>query len=240
MGWLRNRQIWKQIFLGLLLLGLWLGIKQLPLRENVAEFAAWVRAQGMLGLAAFWGAYILATLTFLPVSVLNLSAGAIFGPTQGLALTMASAVSGATTSFLVARHIARDRVAERAASNERFCVLDSIIGERDWKIVCLLRLSILIPFHISNYVLGVTRIRFWPYLAASAIGMAPGTFVYVYLGHLGQTTILKRDTLHPLQLGLIIGGLLVTVTISVFLAKFAKRKLAESRAQCDNAERLNE
>ncbi len=33
-----------------------------------------------------------------------------------------------------------------------------------------------------SYAAGLTRIPFWKFLLATALGMAPGTFVFVYLG----------------------------------------------------------
>ena len=40
----------------------------------------------------------------------------------------------------------------------------------------------MVPFNLLNYALGLTRVRFATYLAASFLGMLPGTFLYVSLG----------------------------------------------------------
>ena len=71
-----------------------------------------------------------------------------------------------------------------AGSNRRFAAIDGAIAEGGWKIVALLRLSPAVPFNLQNYLFGLTRIGFWPYLLTSWIAMMPGTFLYVYVGHL--------------------------------------------------------
>lgn len=46
----------------------------------------------------------------------------------------------------------------------------------------MLRLSPVFPFALSNYFYGLTAVEFWPYLGATLLGFAPGTFAYVYTG----------------------------------------------------------
>ena len=58
-----------------------------------------------------------------------------------------------------------------ARENPRFEAIDAAIREQGWKVVALLRLSPLVPFSLSNYLYGLTAVRFWPYVAASAAGM---------------------------------------------------------------------
>ena len=43
-------------------------------------------------------------------------------------------------------------------------------------------MSPLFPFGLLNYALGLTRIRLRAYVIATATGILPGTFLYVYLG----------------------------------------------------------
>lgn len=85
--------------------------------------------------------------------------------------------------------LARGAVEKHAQKNETIKASDAAIGQQGWKIVGLLRLSPLIPFNLSNYFFGLTQIGFWPYILASWIGMLPGPFLYVYLGHVGKATL---------------------------------------------------
>lgn len=58
------------------------------------------------------------------------------------------------------------------------------VEREGFKLVLLLRLSPLFPFNVLNYVLSLTRVRLGTYVAASLIGMLPGTALDVYLGSL--------------------------------------------------------
>ena len=50
------------------------------------------------------------------------------------------------------------------------------------QLVLLLRLSPLLPFALSNYLYGMTRVNFLEYLAGTAIGFAPGSLGFVMSG----------------------------------------------------------
>jgi uncharacterized membrane protein YdjX (TVP38/TMEM64 family) len=48
-----------------------------------------------------------------PAIPLTMTAGAIFGPAGGIAVVSVAATAAATASFLIARHLARDKVRVR-------------------------------------------------------------------------------------------------------------------------------
>merc|ERR1712166_1185569 len=52
-----------------------------------------------------------------------------------------------------------------------------------WRFVFLSRVPPCMPFPILNYLYGTTGIPFLTYSTATFCGVAPGTFLYVYLGH---------------------------------------------------------
>jgi uncharacterized membrane protein YdjX (TVP38/TMEM64 family) len=56
-----------------------------------------------------------------------------------------------------------------------------------------LRLIPLFPFFVVNLVSGLTRVNVGTYVAATAIGIIPGSFVYAYAGRqLGTLSSLKE------------------------------------------------
>jgi uncharacterized membrane protein YdjX (TVP38/TMEM64 family) len=77
---------------------------------QVRELAA---AAGDMAPLLFVGGYALATVLFLPGSVLTIAGGALFGPLAGTFYSLTGATLGATLAFLVARYLASDRVARR-------------------------------------------------------------------------------------------------------------------------------
>ena len=84
-----------------------------------------------------------------------------------------------SASFLIARYALRDKIKDVADENPKFAAIDNAIGEDSFRVVALLRLSPLLPFALSNYLYGLTSVKFKPYVLASWLGMLPGTFAYV-------------------------------------------------------------
>ena len=76
-------------------------------RDAIPAFAAWVEGLGVWGPVAFVAGYALATVAFVPGSLLTLAAGAIFGLGKGTALVFVAATLGASVAFLIARYLAR-------------------------------------------------------------------------------------------------------------------------------------
>src|SRR5215471_5161079 len=71
----------------------------------------WIGQLGPWGAIIFIATYILATVLFIPGSVLTLGAGALFGVVWGSIYVSISATLGATCAFLVSRYLARAAVA---------------------------------------------------------------------------------------------------------------------------------
>lgn len=225
-----TRPPWTRLAVGLavivsvVLLGRWLG-------GYVTAFAAWVDGLGAVGPLVFVVAYAVATVAFVPGSILTLTAGAVFGLVGGTAYTFAGATLGASMAFLAARHVLREPVERRLGGDERFQAIDAAIAGQGRGIVFLLRLSPAFPFNALNYALGLTGVRFRDYLLAS-VGMLPGTLLYVYFGKLiGDVALLggglegiERGPAYYVVLGL---GLVATVFVTTIITRTARRALRE-------------
>jgi len=197
----------------------------LPVKNWVETFTGWVEKQGALGYVILVAAYAVATVFFVPGSLMTVGAGLAFGLWPGFPLVSLGATLGAAMAFLIARYFVRSRVQEAAKNNAKFAAMDEAIGKEGWKMVALLRLSPLLPFNLSNYLYGVTKIAFWPYLAASWVGMLPGTFLYVYLGAVGKGASEKNAG--PWKWVLIGAGLVATVVVTIWISRLAKKAVAQ-------------
>ncbi len=202
--------------------------KILPVQVWLVAFNDWVEGLGYVGYLVFVGMYILATVLFLPGSVLTIGAGFLFGVIGGsVAVSVASTV-GASLAFLIGRYIARNRVASRLSKNEKFAAVDSAIGKEGGKIVLLLRLSPVFPFNALNYLLGLTAVKFWHYVIGSWLGMMPGTVLYVYLGHIGKAGLEAASGgggKTPLEYAFLGFGLVITAIVTVYITKVARKAL---------------
>ena len=197
----------------------------------IPEFTTWVQGRGLWGAIVFVAGYVVATVAFVPGSLLTLGAGAVFGLARGTALVLVGATLGASAAFFVSRYVARGAVERRLAGNPRFAAIDRAVGREGRKIVLLLRLSPVFPFNLLNYALGLTRVRYLDFLLAS-VGMLPGTLLYVYYGKVaGDLARLARDT--PIERGwtyyALLGlGLAATVLVTTVVARAARRALEEA------------
>ncbi|MEA2627051.1 MAG: hypothetical protein QOD06_3096 [Candidatus Binatota bacterium] len=202
--------------------------RSLELEPFLRRALAWTESLGALAPAAFVLLYVVATVLFLPGSVLTLGAGALFGVLEGTILVSIAATAGATAAFLIGRHLARDRVARMIAGDRRFRAIDDAVARDGWKVVGLLRLSPIFPFNVLNYAFGLTRVRLRDYVVASWIGMLPGTILYVYLGSIAGDLARAGDRARtPAEWTVYAVGLLATIAVTVFAARLARRALEE-------------
>src|ERR687897_1791618 len=79
----------------------------LPVAEWTTSLAERVRRTGGLGVALFLVAYVVATVAFLPGSILTLAAGFAYGPLWGVAIVSPASLAGATCAFLLGRTLLR-------------------------------------------------------------------------------------------------------------------------------------
>jgi uncharacterized membrane protein YdjX (TVP38/TMEM64 family) len=185
-----------------------------------------VRQLGAWGAVLFIAIYVVATVLFLPGSVLTLGAGAVFGVVRGSIYVSIGSTLGATAAFLVGRYLARHAIARKIEGNARFAAIDQAVAGEGWKIVGLTRLSPMFPFTLLNYAFGLTSVKLGHYVLASWIGMMPGTVMYVYLGSLAQAASGER-TRTPGEWALYGVGLLATLGVTIFVTRLAKRALAK-------------
>lgn len=78
-----------------------------------ATIQTWLEEAGSAAPLLFMVIYIVGTVFFFPGSILTLLGGALFGPVLGTFYNLTAATIGAMLSFLIARFIASDMVAEK-------------------------------------------------------------------------------------------------------------------------------
>jgi uncharacterized membrane protein YdjX (TVP38/TMEM64 family) len=226
----RRTVILRWILVGLAAAGCLAIVSALPVDRAVLALRQWLQNAGALGLVAFVAVYFVATLLFVPASALTVLAGGVFGLLLGTALVSVAATAAAAAAFLIARHLARGSVQRLADRYPTFGAVDRAIDEGGFKVIALLRLSPLFPFGAGNYLLGVTSARFVPFVLATWAFTLPGTFMYVYLGHVSLAELLggaasgrSRTTGEWILLAV---GVLATVAVTVYLTRLAKKQLA--------------
>jgi len=195
----------------------------LPVQAWMQQFSVWIAGLGAWGVLIYGAAYAAALVIMAPAAPFTVGAGLIYG-FWGFPLALLSATVGASLAFLVSRHLLRGRVAAIIAGRPALRAIDRAVAEEGWRVVGLLRLSPLVPFNLQNYALGATSIGFWPYVAATGIGIAPGCLLYVYLGVVGRSSL--GGSGGALKWGVVALGLAATVAAAALVGRKARAVLA--------------
>lgn len=200
----------------------------LPVRAWSIELVTWIRDAGPLAVVMFAVVYVAAAVLFVPGSALTLGAGFAYGPVWGTLIVSPASIAAALVAFAIARRLGRGRIARRVQAHRRFAAIDRAVAGQGFKLTVLLRLSPIVPYTLLNYALGLTSVRFRDYAVGSAIGMLPGTVLYVYLGSLVTTARdLGAKPASAWMTGLYWGGLGCAVIVVVVVTRIARRALAE-------------
>jgi uncharacterized membrane protein YdjX (TVP38/TMEM64 family)/rhodanese-related sulfurtransferase len=207
-------------------------------RLDVTALEAWVAGAGAAAPLLFVGVYALATVLFLPGSVLTLAGGALFGPVWGTLYNLTGAMLGAVFAFVIARYLASNWVQARveAGAGGRVERLVKGVEAEGWRFVAFTRLVPLFPFNLLNYALGLTRIPLLHYTLASFAFMLPGALAYTYLGFAGREAVAGGEGL--IHNGLIALALLAMVAFLPRLVARLREKpmltVEELKARADN------
>jgi len=188
----------------------------------------WINNLGPLAAIVFMVIYMVATVLFVPASILTLGAGVVFGVIKGSLYVYIAASIGASLAFLVGRYIARGWVEKQIEGNQRFKAIDQAVAEEGMKIVLLTRLSPIFPFNLLNYAYGLTKVTFRDYVVGT-LGILPGTIMFVYVGSLAKNlaTLGSQDVSAPsgIQWAIRIIGFIATVAVTVYVTKIARKAL---------------
>ncbi len=162
------------------------------LKANRDHLLAFTEANYPASVALFILAYVAVTGLSLPGAViLTLAGGFLFGAVAGTLFVNIGATIGATLAFLAARYMLRDWVEQRFG--RWVGPIQEGFAKNAFSYLMTLRLIPLFPFFVVNLVSGLTRMNVGSYVAATALGIIPGSFVYAYAGRqLGTINSLKE------------------------------------------------
>lgn len=148
---------------------------------SIAQIRGWSDSVGPVFVMLFFLAQVVMTVTPVPRTVFTLSAGVLFGPIIGVAVTITATTVSAVIAFTMVRALGRNAVRARL-SHPKVLAVDERLSRRGWMAVASLRLIAIVPFAVVNYCCALSSVRLLPYTAATVAGMLPGTLGVVLLG----------------------------------------------------------
>jgi uncharacterized membrane protein YdjX (TVP38/TMEM64 family) len=147
---------------------------------NAVQMRDWATSVGPWFPLAFMGAHIVVTVLPFPRTAFTLAAGLLFGPALGITIAVTASTLSALTALLLVRALGwrLDAVLHHPGIE----ALDTRLRSRGWPAVLSMRLIPAVPFSVLNYAAGASAVRVVPYLAATMVGLLPGTSAVVILG----------------------------------------------------------
>nr|WP_153809464.1 TVP38/TMEM64 family protein [Nocardia sp. SYP-A9097] len=203
-----------RVLAALLGLALLFGLATFAPHPAPQQIRDWADSVGPLLPLVFFAVHTLVCIVPFPRTIFTLSAGMLFGPIEGLGIAVGATTLSAVLALLLVRALDQDRVRARL-THPAVRAVDARLARRGWLAIGSLRLIAFAPFSVVNYCAGLSSVRMKPYLAATFLGILPGTIGTVLLGDAltGKTS--------PGQLILTAAGLAVGVLGLIIDARVA-------------------
>src|SRR5687768_5454392 len=151
------------------------------LKANRDRLLAFTEANYTSAVLIYILIYCLQTAFSLPgATIFTLAGGFLFGAVLGTVYVNIAATTGATLAFLAARYLLRDWV-ERKFGHRLGSIQDGF-AKNAFSYLLTLLLIPLFPFFLVNLVSGLTRMTVVTFIAATAMGIIPASFVFANAG----------------------------------------------------------
>ena len=180
---------------------------------------------GQFGLVPLAAAIFIISLTFLPRPPVCIVAGLVYGM-SAFPVVLAASTLGAAAGFILSRHLFQARFRQLLEQRPRWRSLVDAIDSEGIIIVVLLRLASPVPGSATTYLLGLSGIRPWPYIAATFLGLAPQTFLLVLIGAAGPAAFDSHGTLSTIRLLFVIAGVVMSVILIWLIGKKVRTSLS--------------
>ncbi|WP_104204683.1 TVP38/TMEM64 family protein [Billgrantia saliphila] len=164
-------------------------------------------------------AYLVASLTMFPLSVLVVLTGLLFGPVWGFIYSFIGTLAGSVVTFWLGRRLGRDALLRHGGT--RLHGLSRYLAGRGIRTMTLVSLLPLAPFTLTNMMAGAFHIRFRDYMLGTIIGLTPGLAGIILLGsQLG--TLLTAEDRH--ELAWAAGGIVAGLALLYGIKRWADRR----------------
>lgn len=170
---------------------------------NINILRNFILSYGSYASIIFVVIYGLKPLAFVvPVSVLSILAGSIFGPYRAFILSMIGCFLAATTGFYMTRLLGKsfiDKILKGKTIN-----LEDNIEKNGFMIMFMMRISMIFPYDALSYAAGVSKIKYSDFILATMLGIIPEMISYSLMG---------KNIKHPFSLKFMFPIILLIVVV---------------------------
>jgi len=231
--------------IGALVIAIALGIvlsRFLPLISFIEASQQRVMSWGAWGAICYPLLFAACNILLLPGGILAVGGGFFFGLWWGFLIVLVGNLVATAVSFALSRWIARRWFQRKFSHNPMLRALGPAVERESWKIILLSQLHPLFPTSLLNYFYGITRIPFSSYMLWASIGRAPGLFLYVYAGTLGQFAVrIMRGKSYPRVIEYWVwgGAFVTTIMLLVVLGRMAYNAIQTSNNLTESQREAN-
>lgn len=150
--------------------------------------------------------------------------GTVFAeePWLAMAVALVGDVTATIVGFQISRHFARERVKTWLSGKPWFDWLEGQVESKGLYGVFVMRMMPFFPNLFANYALGLTPLKFWPYLGASFLGSLPNNALYVF-GTAGAISLIRDGFANQISLREALVIMLCLAVLARLLQKVSKR-----------------
>jgi uncharacterized membrane protein YdjX (TVP38/TMEM64 family) len=200
------------------------------MHDTLIQWAAYW--DGGLAWAAITALFLISGLVIIPRPAICILAGVTFG-LSAFPLALIASTAGSVLAFLVARYFFRTRFMRMLERRPKAKLLADAVDAEGWRLLFLLRLASPIPGPISNYAFGLSGIKLLHYILATAVGIAPQVFAFVYLGAIAKVAI-DDGAVSSTKLMFGIAGCVVLLLVIAMVTRRVRQSIRSKGIERDN------
>ncbi|MBC8391540.1 MAG: TVP38/TMEM64 family protein [Deltaproteobacteria bacterium] len=174
-----SKAVLKAIIFGAFIVAAILLIRFTPVKNylTVEALSRFLEGAGLWAPVAYMVIYAVGVCLFLPGTLLTGLGAAIFGAYWGFLYVWIGAMIGSSAAFFIGRTLGREFAA--SLIGDKLKKYDDAIERNGFATVLYLRL-VYFPFTPMNFGMGLTKVRFWDYVAGTGLGIIVGTFIFTF------------------------------------------------------------
>jgi uncharacterized membrane protein YdjX (TVP38/TMEM64 family) len=183
-------------------------------------------ANSLWGMLIYVVVYAIRPLILFPATLITLAAGFVYGPFIGVLMVVVASNISSSIAYLVGRFFGQGLFAE-GQGDGWVARYTRRMRQNSFETILTMRF-IFLPYDAVSYLAGFLKIRYWPFILATALGSIPGTIAFVGFGASIETFDGAIPQLNPLTLGFSIAIFIISLVLSrVFKKREVEKPVVE-------------
>lgn len=205
-----------QISIVLIAAGIIVALNHYVFQIKPRQIKEWVDQFGFWAPFIFLLIFAVRPFTLVPLSIIAISCGIMFGSISGTIYIILGTTLGAFTSFIAMKYFFKE-LHMKEEGQENLKALKNDLEEHGFKSVLFIRLIPGLNFDFITYICAKTKVNLLKFLLATFVGTIPGSMMFSFFG----SSLLSLELENLIVLGII---LLVMVSLGLFIKKSVGKK----------------